>query len=353
MSGTPMNDAVPVDLRRAADPIDATSDQPSGERAHYVASPGAQAVPKVSLGLPVYNGSNYLEPALKSILGQTFEDFELIISDNASTDSTADICKSYAEQDPRIRYFRQSENIGAAANYNFVFHQARGDYFKWCAHDDLIGSTFLEACAAWLDTHDDYVGSFPKDVSFIDEQDGFLGTVDVNLNPGDLSPGKRFAHYIDMGFIHCGVFFGLYRRKALDGSGLHGAFIASDRVFIGEMLLRGRIAQVEGTKMFFRRHPEQYSRRELHDQSDAIVWLDPNQKDTRIMRRRRYVSENIKAIKRSPIPQHERLVALQAVARLAWSERSGLFKELMLPLYRNGRPTEAGRSLLRLFRSER
>ena len=88
------------------------------------------AVPRLSIGLPVYNGENYLAESLEALLGQSYEDFELIISDNASTDGTADICRRYAKQDSRIRYIRQPHNIGCAPNHNFVIEQARGELFK-------------------------------------------------------------------------------------------------------------------------------------------------------------------------------------------------------------------------------
>ena len=106
------------------------------------------STPKVSIGLPVYNGERYLREALDSILGQTFRDFELIICDNASTDETAAICADYAARDPRIRYHRQTHNIGATANFNHTFELARGAYFKWAAHDDVLAPTWLEKCVA-------------------------------------------------------------------------------------------------------------------------------------------------------------------------------------------------------------
>src|SRR5690606_6873079 len=86
--------------------------------------------------MPVYNGANYLRCALDSILAQTFQDWELIICDNASTDETQTICEEYAARDPRIKYHRSSRNIGPSANYNRTFELSRGEYFKWAAHDD-------------------------------------------------------------------------------------------------------------------------------------------------------------------------------------------------------------------------
>src|SRR6516164_196463 len=111
------------------------------------------SVPRLSIGLPVYNGEKYLAESLDSLLGQTFEDFELIISDNASTDSTGDICQRYAKQDSRIRYIRQPRNIGLAANHNFVIGQARGDLFKWAADDDLCARDLVRDCVDALDEY--------------------------------------------------------------------------------------------------------------------------------------------------------------------------------------------------------
>jgi len=100
------------------------------------------AAPRLSIGLAVYNGENYLAESLDALLGQSYDDFELIISDNASTDGTADICRRYEKQDSRIRYIRQPLNIGLAPNHNFVFRQSRGELFKWASHDDLYAPTW-------------------------------------------------------------------------------------------------------------------------------------------------------------------------------------------------------------------
>jgi len=94
--------------------------------------------------MPVYNGEPYIREALDSLLAQTFTDFELIISDNASTDNTETICREYATKDPRIRYIRQPENRGAIANFKFVLEQARGEYFMWAAADDVWDSRWIE-----------------------------------------------------------------------------------------------------------------------------------------------------------------------------------------------------------------
>jgi len=107
--------------------------------------------PPLTIGLPVYNGQNYVSESLDSLLAQTYTDFELIISDNASTDSTEEICRDYAARDSRIRYVRQPVNIGAAPNHNYLVQAAHGRLFKWAAHDDLFAPKLVERCIEALD----------------------------------------------------------------------------------------------------------------------------------------------------------------------------------------------------------
>ena len=111
----------------------------------------------VSIGLPVYNGENYLSAAIESIAAQTFQDFELIISDNDSTDRTPEICRHYMMQDKRIRYFRNKRNLGAAPNYNRTYELSQGQYFKWTAHDDIICPDFLAKCVVALEAEPEAV----------------------------------------------------------------------------------------------------------------------------------------------------------------------------------------------------
>src|SRR4051812_43091384 len=100
--------------------------------------------PTLSIGIPVYNGARYLRMTLDSLLAQTYRDFEIIISDNASTDDTELICRAYAARDPRVRYHRAPVNLGAPANYRRAFDLSTGDYFKWQNADDIIAPTFVE-----------------------------------------------------------------------------------------------------------------------------------------------------------------------------------------------------------------
>lgn len=104
--------------------------------------------PLVSIGMPVYNGERYIKEALDSLLSQTFNDFELIISDNASTDATEKICLEYADKDKRIRYIRQRQNKGPLVNFNYVLSHAKGEYFMWAAADDVWSKRWVEKLLA-------------------------------------------------------------------------------------------------------------------------------------------------------------------------------------------------------------
>src|SRR5262245_51224042 len=126
------------------------------------------ASPRLSIGLPVYNGERFLEPALDCLLAQTFEDFEIIIGDNASTDRTPEICESYKRRDLRVRYIRNERNLGAIANFNRVFQLSTAPLFKWAAHDDLYRESYLETCIRLLDENPDAILAH-SNTAFIDD----------------------------------------------------------------------------------------------------------------------------------------------------------------------------------------
>ncbi len=215
-------------------------------------------VPKLSIGIPVYNGDKYIAVALDSILSQTFTDFELIVSDNASADRTAEICEEYAARDKRIQFVRNPKNLGAAANYNRVFSLARAEYFKWHAHDDVLAPEFLERCIAALDADPDAVLCRTL-VTLIDADGEEVGIYDPGLRSADSPrPSDRFAAIILP--AHMGTdFFGIFRRKALESTPLHGTYHGSDQVLLAVLALRGRFIQISEPLFMNRSHPDRYS----------------------------------------------------------------------------------------------
>ena len=130
---------------------------------------------KLSIGLPIFNGELFIHKAIESILAQTFKNFELIISDNASTDSTKQICEEFAKQDSRIRYFRQQSNIGIHKNFNFVLKQAKNEYFAWAAVDDHLDNDYMEKNIKILDSDKKIVSSVGKIIP--------IGAETLGINP--------------------------------------------------------------------------------------------------------------------------------------------------------------------------
>ena len=118
-----------------------------------------QEIGFVTIGMPVYNGEKFISAAIQSLLQQTYRNFELIISDNASSDMTESICREYAFKDKRIRYVRQPQNFGPGHNYKFVFDEACGEYFMWAACDDVFSKNFVEINQKFLSENPDYVAS--------------------------------------------------------------------------------------------------------------------------------------------------------------------------------------------------
>src|SRR5256885_11909194 len=150
----------------------------------------SRGIPRVSIGLPVYNGEPYLRQSIDSILAQTFRDFELIICDNASTDATARICEEYAARDGRVRYVRNARNIGGINNANLTFERARGELFRWAAHDDICAPALLERCVALLDERPDMVGVYPGTINI--DQDGVETGARYGKEGTAASPSGRF-----------------------------------------------------------------------------------------------------------------------------------------------------------------
>ena len=258
-------------------------------------------MPRVSIGLPVYNGENFIREAIEGILAQSFQDWELIISDNASTDATPEICQACVKADRRIHYHRQEKNLGAIPNYNFVFEKSSGEYFKWSAHDDLIGPAFLDHCVEALDRNPEVVLSFPE-IGYADENGKLLRRVQGDLSIRASNPGERMAAFVKMQAQSTDLFwtiFGLIRADALRATGLFDTFVASDRVLLMRLLLRGQFQQVEGSYYYRREHPKASTINlpRLRKYRAAAKWYDAQSQQRIVMPNWRLLAEYSAAIK--------------------------------------------------------
>ncbi len=229
-------------------------------------------MPRVSIGLPVYNGERFIEQTIDSILAQTYSDLELVVSDNASEDRTGEICQAYAERDARLRYFRNDRNLGAAENYNRVFELSRGEFFKWSAHDDLIAPEFVQRCVEILDADPGAVLCWPRTVD-IDSEGRIVSRKEYQLRADAESPELRFKEMIGMSHT-CEAIFGLIRRDVLAETALIAKYSDSDRVLLAELALRGRFRELEDAMFFYRDHDER-STEVYPSRDERIAWFDP------------------------------------------------------------------------------
>jgi hypothetical protein len=252
--------------------------------------------PKVSVGLPVYNGERYVDQAIASLLAQTCEDLELLISDNASTDGTAEICREWTKRDSRVTYARNARNLGAAANYNRVLAMARGELFKWAAHDDVWGTTFLARAVGVLDA-DPGVAVVHSRAGAIDADGRRLADFRPVVGLDDAVPHRRFRRALAVG-EEIYLLWGLMRRTQLLAEGGIGNFVGHDRVLISAMSLRGRFHELPEVLYCQREHPDRsVNRYDWRQPRHAVAWTDPEQAGQRISPWWRQLAEHAKGIR--------------------------------------------------------
>jgi glycosyltransferase involved in cell wall biosynthesis/O-antigen/teichoic acid export membrane protein len=281
--------------------------------------PTAGGRPRLSIGLPVHNGDQYLPKAIEALLAQSFADFELIISDNASTDGTEEICRRYLALDGRIRCYRQPVNIGAAANHNFVVEQARGEYFKWASHDDLYGRDLLLRCVEVLDANPAVVLSHTWE-AFIDAEDNIIRRVDYQLASDSPSAPERFS---DLLFVQGGDdLYGVMRTDVLRRTPLHGSYHHAERTLVAEMGLYGPFYQVPEVLYFRRDHPNRAERTRSTRRGRAAN-LDPRRanrlRHPLIRLHVEYFWGYLGAIRRAPLSPLDRLRCYRHLAYWAAS----------------------------------
>lgn len=286
----------------------------------------SETKPHVSIGLPVYNGERYLKDTLDSILTQTFKDFELIISDNASNDSTELICRDYSAKDSRVRYYRNSKNLGAPNNFNRTVELSSGLYFKWAAYDDLIEPSFLEKAVSILDNDPTVILCHCK-ILVIDQNSKVIGNCDDRAltKIASVKPHERFSDLISIR-NPCWSIFGVMRADLLRLTPLHGDYIGADRNLLAELGLMGKIYEIQEYLFLRRDHPESYTRRfcekrfaiDVKNYDTQAAWWSkdkftnfPNWKD---------LSEFIRSIKRVKLGPKEKMLCYLQLFHWFFSE---------------------------------
>lgn len=281
--------------------------------------------PKVSIGLPVYNGDEFLEKSIESILGQTFTDFELIISDNASTDKTASICQWYAANDSRIRYYRNTHNIGGANNGNRTFLLAEGKYFRWAAHDDLCAPQLLEKCVAVLDQKPEIVLCYTQTIN-IDQKGQALGLTSLNR----ATSSKPYQRFRDLAFRndYCEPSYGLMRSAILRETRLEQDFTGSDRVLLCEVAFYGRFHEIPEA-LFYKRH---HAKNTYLDWRARMAWFNPEWKGKITFPNWLQFLNYLTAIRQGPLTPLEKLYCYLIMGEWLIVHGKSMAKDLIVAL---------------------
>ena len=285
--------------------------------------------PLVTVGLPVYNGERYVGDAIDSILGQSFQDFRLLIADNASTDATADICRDYARQDARIEYIRNPRNLGMAGNYRLVFGLCRSKYFRWATADDYSGPEMLAEAVRVMEADSGLSLCYPR-AYFVDGAGRELSRWSDELHLVQDDPVERFRGVLEgIGRVHHHL--GLMRTSCVRQTGLLTKHVASDVVFVAEMSLYGKLYQI----------PEYQFYRRMHE--DSSSW-DPGSEKHQARRyhaasvnripfnRARLHGRLVECVQRSPLSSRDKSRAYRFLARRVFWDRAELARELIREL---------------------
>lgn len=291
--------------------------------------------PKISLGLPVFNGEEFVSQAIESALAQTYGDFELVITDNASTDNTSDLCIRYAAQDSRIRYYRSDMNLGAAPNFNWAFELSSGEYFKWMAHDDIIAPSFLQRCVDVLDHNSSVVLSF-SNVTIIDESGREVDQYDLDLNTDSADPAERYRSLL-LDWHMCFDVFGLIRSDALRRTPVMGNYGHGDGVLLARLALMGAFYKSQDYLFYSRRHDKQSMRqfgysleRGGNDYHAYAAWFDAAHREKLVFPRWRMLQEYHDAVQCADVSWTTKVRSYRYLARWIARNRRPLLNDLVI-----------------------
>ncbi|MFN2123668.1 MAG: glycosyltransferase family 2 protein, partial [Candidatus Promineifilaceae bacterium] len=281
----------------------------------------------VSIGLPVFNGEDYIAQAIESVVNQTYSFLELIISDNGSCDATETICRNYAAHDGRVRYYRSKVNLGASWNYNRTVDLARGKYFRWLAHDDALDPTLVEKSVSVLEESPGVILCFTwtKDI------DGDGKEIAVKKSTRKYADDDRSVRFFSLGLGHpihnCEEVFGLVRTKDLRQTPIIANYSDSDRTLLARLALQGAFYEIPEPLFLHRLHDR--SSVKMYPEDDMrMIWFDPTKEGKPVFPTWRQVHDLFLASNKTAMTLSERSKCYFAWLRLANRRRHGLFAEV-------------------------
>ena len=266
---------------------------------------------RLTIGLPVYNSETYLAASLESLLAQTYGDFRLLISDNASTDGTADICAEYAKRDSRIDYHGNAGNIGMSPNFNLVAERCETPFFKWSTADDLWAPTMVEKTIAVIEADDSIALCYPKTV-LMSELEGTERQYDDNLHLMHDDPAGRFMD-VKANIGLCNLHLGISRTAALRKTSMLRSFPGADMNLVAELAIYGKFFEVQ-EYLFFRR---------FHEDSSSWARQDADHQ------KRRFHSAKTQNIKLIHWAAHGEYFNTVRHSPFSWGEKNRLYRFLL------------------------
>ncbi len=282
-----------------------------------------QETPRLTIGLPVYNGARFIDRAIASIRAQTMGAFELIIADNASTDETVAICERHAAEDERIRVVGSHGNRGAAWNFNRIVPMARAQYFKWAAHDDMLEPEFFERCLSVLDHEPDVVICYPKGID-VDTGGRPLAAIDSMPYAQGSDPVARVRELLRFD-TSCIESFGIVRTEVLRRTDLIGPYTSSDRTLLLQLAIRGAFREVDDRLLLRRQHDHRSVRADARARN---VWFDTSRADTFTFPQWRLFAEYYRSVLRSSAGFWARALMAAHVTRWGMAHGQRLTREL-------------------------
>lgn len=284
------------------------------------------STPKVVIGLPVYNGEKYLRAAIESHLAQSFGDFVLVISDNGSTDATAEICGAYARNDARVKYLRSDSNRGILWNHRRVMEPiANAEYFRWAGADDILEPGLLAAMVEVLETRRDVAAVMPATKN-IDAQGAIIGAMGRTLDLQSANVIERAREILLANYQHV-VAYGLLRASTLSVMRTGPNYVGWDPVFIWELALRGRIVQLVEPALLRRFHAGSISR--VKTAKEMRKWVEPNARGAGMnFPYWTWAYERVRTLGACPLPMRARLQIGLFLARYTMWQRRALLRDL-------------------------
>lgn len=274
----------------------------------------------ITIGLPVYNGQKFLQAAIDSHLSQSYGDFELVISDNGSTDATEEICRRYAAQDDRISYLRSPVNRGILWNHRRVL-EGLGEatpYFRWAGADDVLEPGLLAAMVDVLRSRPEVEAVMPATKN-IDEAGAIIRSMERTLNLESAVPYERARQILLANYQHV-IAYGLLRAPSLRRMRTGPDYIGWDPVFIWELALRGRIFQLEQLALLRRFHPGSISR--VKTAGEMRKWVEPDARAGMNFPHWTWAYERARALLATSLPSREKLrISLLLLRATSWQRK--------------------------------